>query len=141
MPFQLSYGRLTAHTWSWVTWHVVCFARDSRQTGVTSISLGVALTNTVQLSSIGYQNKYGATTQALVAQNHPNDLWINTGDVVIGTEKVVNPEGMLYAFGVDGAGDGDGIAEPLDDVDEVDAAVLPLIPHRISRVTDCCKLM
>jgi hypothetical protein len=47
------------------------------------------------------------------------------GDVVVGTEEVMNPEGTLEVFGADEVGDGDGIAELLDDVDEADAGPPP----------------
>jgi hypothetical protein len=48
------------------------------------------------------------------------------GDVVVGTEEVMmDPEGMLEVFGGDEVGDGDGIAELLDDVEEADAGPPP----------------
>jgi hypothetical protein len=47
------------------------------------------------------------------------------GDVVIDTEGVVNSEGLLDDFSVDGVGDGDRIAELLDDVAETGAGSPP----------------
>jgi hypothetical protein len=48
------------------------------------------------------------------------------GDVVVGTEEVMmDPKGMLEVFVADEVGDGDGIAELLDDVDEADAGPPP----------------
>jgi hypothetical protein len=52
-------------------------------------------------------------------------LRIKGGEVVVGMEEVMNPEGTLEVFGADEISDGDGIAELLDDVDETDAGPPP----------------